>query len=474
MSVPIRVRLTLWFTTLLALILVLVGVLVAVNLRAALTRALDGTLRTSASEIAADYMPVARNSESEFSGAIDASLAGLPRDASAAQIVSPGGSVVVSAGNGQAASPMLPPASISAAVAGATSMQTAVVNGQDYRVYATPFTDEGKPSALIVATSLEDVEGAIHRLVLILAVVIPPGVLVAALGGWWLAKKALRPVATMIGEARAIDASRLDDRVEIPAAMDEVGQLAVTLNEMLDRIQTSVEQQQAFVSNASHELRSPLAIMRTEIDVSLVSGDLSDEAREVLESAREETDRMRAIVEDLVVLAQMDEGALAPRAERVDLAGLAEGVLTAMSPQASARAVRLEFKSAGPVEVIGDADRLRHVVRNLVDNAIKYSPRGGRVVVDVHRDEHGGELTVVDAGPGIPAVSIPRIFDRFYRADEARSREAGGSGLGLAIVRELVEGQGGRVWVRSDGSGAMFGCVLRLAATDPAPAKQDA
>jgi heavy metal sensor kinase len=473
-NVPIRVRLTLWFTALLTVILVGGAVFVILDLRASQTRALDRTLQTSAGEIAADYRPVPGRSESEFRDATDVSLAGLPRDASAAQIVSSSGAVVVSAGNGLGTSPMLPSGSTAAAIAGATSLQTVALDGQDYRVYTMPFTDEGRPVALVVATSLENVEAATHRLLLILAVGIPLGVGIAALGGWFLAKKALRPVATMTDEARAIDASRLGDRVEVPSAMDEVGRLAVTLNDMLDRIQSGVEQQHAFVSNASHELRTPLAIMRAEIDVSLASTDLSDEARQVLESAREETDRMRAIVEDLLILAKMDEGALTLSADPVDLPQLVAGVLTAMNPLASRREVSLDHTSAGAVQVIGDADRLRQVVRNLVDNAIKYSSPGSRVVVSVHRDGDAAELTVADTGPGIPETSLPRIFDRFFRADEARSREAGGSGLGLAIVRELVEAQGGGVWVRNADAGSVFGCRLPLAVTGPTRADQGA
>ena len=228
-----------------------------------------------------------------------------------------------------------------------------------------------------------------------------------------------------------------------------------------------MEQQQAFVSNASHELRTPLAIMRAEIDVSLASG-ISADARLVLESAREETDRMRAIVEDLLILAKMDEGALMLAADPVDLPELVGSVVTAMTPLADRREVHLQRTSAGAVRVLGDADRLAQVVRNLVDNAIKYSSRGTRVVVSVRGDGDAGELTVADTGPGIPEAALPRIFDRFYRADDARSREAGGSGLGLAIVRELVEAQGGRVWVRNADSGSVFGCGLPLAELTPA------
>ncbi len=470
MTVPLRARMTIWFTALLALILVGGATIVIVYLRAAQTRALDTTLKTSAGEIAADYKPTVGNSESEFRDATDISLAGLPRDASAAQLVASDGSIVVNAGNGLGATPMLPTAPIAAAIGGASSLQTEVLNGHDYRVYAMPFTDEGRPVALVVATSLESVEASIHRLLLALAIWIPFGVLMAAVGGWFLAKRALRPIATMTDEARAIDASRLADRVAVPTSMDEVGRLAVTLNAMLDRIETGVEQQQALVANASHELRTPLAIMRAEIDVSLASGELSDDAREVLLSAREETDRMSAIVEDLLLLARMDEGALALAAEPVDLPPLTGDVLMTLTPLAESREVHLELVTDHPTRVVGDPGRIREVLRNLVDNAIKYAPAESLVLVKVRGTQEGGEVTVANSGPAIPEASLPHIFDRFYRADAARGREAGGSGLGLAIVRELVEAQAGQVWATSSDAGTVFG--FRLPPAAPAPADQ--
>lgn len=473
MIVPIRAQLTLWFTVLLATILIVGAAFVLIDLRAAQTRALDRTLKSSAGEIAADYQPGPTNSESEFRDATDVSLAGLPRDASAAQLVTSAGTIVVSAGNGLDTSPMLPVTSIADAVAGTTSLRTVALGGHDYRVYAMPFLDEHDPVALVVATSLENVETATHRLLIILAVGIPIGIALAAVGGWFLAGRGLRPIATITNEARAIDASRLADRVQVPPAMDEVGRLAATLNAMLDRIQSGVEQQQAFISNASHELRTPLAIMRAEIEVSLVAADLSEDARQVLESAREETDRMSSIVNDLLLLAKMDEGALTMAEDPLDLAQLADRVRTPMTPLAQRRGIEFELDAPDPVWVTGDAERLREVVRNLVDNAIKYSTHGTTVVISVHRTADAGELTVANAGPVIPTESLARLFDRFYRADAARGRESGGSGLGLAIVRELVEAQGGRVWARSDDAGSVFGVRLPLAVSGPTRVDQD-
>ncbi len=467
MALPIRLRLTLWYVVLLALILVAAGVFLVIRLRTDLTRALDHTLRNSTTEIAADFTPAVGQTETEFRDVTDASLAGLPRDASAAQLVSPDGHVSVNAGNGLGARAMLPNDTVAAAAAGTTIVRTAVLQGTDYRVYAVPFAMGGQSNALVVATSLEEVETATHRLILLLGILIPFGIALAAIGGWWLAGKALRPVAQMTDEAGAIGAARPGDRIEVPTTMDELGRLAVTLNAMLDRIQASVDQQRAFVSNASHELRTPLAIMRAEIDVSLAAPGLSTEAYETLTSAREETDRMRAIVEDLLLLARMDEGALDLACEPVELRALTSDALQGIAPLAVGRRIQLSMPEGGPVTALGDVARIQQVVRNLLENAIKYSPPGGTVTVTVRGEREQAVLVVANTGRGIPADAVPRIFDRFYRSDQSRNREAGGSGLGLAIVRELVEAQGGRVWANSElGSGTEIGCSLPAASAD--------
>jgi heavy metal sensor kinase len=467
MKLPIRLRLTLWYVVLLSLILVSAGGFLVLRLRTDLIRALDHTLQNSATEIAADFTPALGQTESEFRDVTDTSLAGLPRDASAAQVVTPGGLITVSAGNGVGAGPMLPAGDLAAAAGGATIVRTTPLSGVDYRVYAVAFDLGGRSNALVVATSLEQVEGATHQLILLLSVLIPFGIALAAIGGWWLAGKALRPVALMTEEAAAIETARPEDRIEVPSRMDELGRLAVTLNAMLDRIRSSVDQQRAFVSNASHELRTPLAIMRAEIDVSLAAPGLSEESHDTLTSAREETDRMRAIVEDLLLLARMDEGALEFASEPVELGALVTEAVQAITPLAADRRMELSMPVGQPTTVLGDVARLRQVVRNLLENAIKYSPPDGTIRVKIGGDGDHVNVVVANSGRGIPAEDVSRIFDRFYRSDQSRSHEAGGSGLGLAIVRELVEAQGGRVWARSrPGSGTEIGCSLLAAPAD--------
>ena len=203
---------------------------------------------------------------------------------------------------------------------------------------------------------------------------------------------------------------------------------------MLDRIEQGIEEQHRLVADASHELRTPLAAMRSEIDVSLRADALPTAARRVLESAREEVDRMTRTVDDLLVLASLDEGRLELLVEPLDLHDVVARAVASLDPLARTRDVSLEPRRVRGDRRSGDADRLGHAVRNLVENAIKFSPEGGEVVVTTWTAEGEVGVTVRDEGPGVAADLRERIFDRFFRADPSRTRSTGGGGLGLAIV----------------------------------------
>jgi heavy metal sensor kinase len=463
MSLPIRVRLSMWYAVLLIVILIATGALAVFILRSEMTAMVDRQLRTSGGELATDMATASAQTESEFKDVTDASLGGLPRDASAAQLLSPSGTVLLSAGNGAAATPMLTGDALAQAQAGVTALWSRDIGGAHYRVIAQPAISNGQQAVLVIATSISSTEAAIRRLELLLAILIPVGVALSAWGGWWLAGKGLGPVARMTDEAAAISVDRLDDRVEVPPTMDEIGRLAVTLNSMLERIQTASDRQRAFVSDASHELRTPLAIMRAELDVSLGTPNLSDEPRATLLSAREETDRMARLVENLLLLARMDEGALSLAHEPFDLRDVTKTAVGDLSILADERGIRITVSAGPPVIVAGDAARTEQVVRNLLENAIKHSPQGAAVSAAVEGDRTSGHVVVADTGAGIPPDALPHIFERFYRVDTARSREGGGSGLGLAIVRELVQAQSGTVSASSDGSGTRMTCSFPAA-----------
>ena len=418
---PIRVRMTAWYLALLALVLAAIAVFVVVRLRADLTDGLDRTLRPAAAQIASGY---ASEGAPEFRDTASSLLAG---ERAAAQILGPDGRVLVSWGDPIARRPLL---------GGAPHFRIATVSA----------TRHGRRVVAVAAVSLAPVDRSVHRVTVLLALACPVALLLAALVGWLLARRALRPVDEMTAAAAAIGVTRLGDRVAEPRTDDEVGRLAATLNAMLERIQSGVEEQQRLIADTSHELRTPLATMRSELDVSLRLDDLSPAARRVLESAREEVERLSRTVEDLLTLASADAGRLEARPERIDLADAAAQVAAAVAPLASARGVTVEVDGA-PAPARADPDGVRHSLRNVVENAIEFSPHGGRVLVQTHALDGHAALTISDEGPGIPPEHRERIFERFYRVDASRTRSTGGTGLGLAIADELIRAAGGRIWV---------------------------
>jgi len=369
-----------------------------------------------------------------------------------------GGAVLLHAGDAAAQSFMLSPVDLRRVLAGGRirAITRLGADRERYRLLATGLPAAPGRQALVIAISLEDADRSVHRVLVLLLTVVPLALVAADGGAWWLARKALMPVSEISRQAEAIGVEQLHERVPVPATSDELARLARTVNAMLERIEGGVREKRRFLADASHELRTPLAVMRTELEVSLRSGDVAGEPRAVLESAAEEVERMSRIVDDLLTLARFDEGKLSLSRTDVDLRGVAGEVAQDLRPLAEPGGIEIEV--FGPaVEVSADRERVYQAVRNLVENAVKYTQPGGRVQIDVWLSDGEAGLTVSDTGPGIPGEVLPRIFDRFVRADAARSRGTGGSGLGLAISREVVEAHGGRVWAESEvGAGSAF------------------
>jgi signal transduction histidine kinase len=344
-------------------------------------------------------------------------------------------------------------------------------DAQQFRLALRRTRFQGTDRVVVAGQSLQPVERSIRRVAVLLLLACPAALLATAIGGWALARRSLRPVAQMATTAEAIGVDRLSDRLQEPRSRDELAHLASTLNTMLDRVQDGVEEQRRLVADASHELRTPLAAMRSEIDVSLRADDLPPAARDVLASSREEVDGMSRTVDDLLTLAAVDGAALDLRTERVDLAGAAGAVIEGLASLAGRRGVAVEQRG-GRVAVLADPLRLAQAVRNVVENAIEFSPEGGTVVVTTSASGRTGLLTVEDAGPGIPAELRARVFERFFRVDASRARATGGSGLGLAISREVVEAQQGRVRAECRAVGAAL--VIELPAAGVVPARHAA
>jgi len=288
-------------------------------------------------------------------------------------------------------------------------------------------------------------------------------VLVLALaGGWWLVGRALRPVRKISEAAAEISGSNMSRRIDVAQTESELGRLARTLNETFARLEQAFDRQARFTADASHELRTPLAIVQSQAELALRKDRTAAEYREALEVTLKAAQRMKAVVEGLLTLARADAAQANLKRERLDVRKVVEETAALLAPLAAERKVALAV-SAEPAELEGDPDRLREVVMNLVMNALIYNREGGRVDVTLRHEVDQAVLTVADTGIGIPEAARPHVFERFYRVDRARTREAGGSGLGLAITRWVIEAHGGVISFTSrEGEGTTF--VVRLPA----------
>jgi signal transduction histidine kinase len=278
-----------------------------------------------------------------------------------------------------------------------------------------------------------------------------------------LARKALAPVDALRRSADAITANRLSDRLPVPNPDDELGRLATTVNAMIGRLERSFGEMRRFTADASHELRTPLTAIRLEAEAVSDRAGTVAECKVLAGSILEECGRLARLTDQLLALAREDAGIADREPERVDLGGLVGGVADALRAVAEAKQVTMATDLAPGAVVKGDPIRLRQLAMNLIDNAIKYTPEGGSVRVAVGPSDRSAVVVVADTGVGIPADHLPRVFDRFYRVDKARSRELGGTGLGLSIARSIVTAHGGSIELASrPGSGSTATVVLPL------------
>jgi heavy metal sensor kinase len=287
----------------------------------------------------------------------------------------------------------------------------------------------------------------------------------ALIGGRRLALRTLRPIERMSHTAGSISEHDLSRRIDADALPRELHDLGATLNAAFARLEAAFERQARFTADASHEMRTPLAVVRAQAEHALSKDRSPREYREALEACWRATLRMTRVVEQLLALARADAHTLEVARERVELDELVREAIRETAVDAEAAKVSVDFDS-DPVTITGDASLLHEVVSNLVSNAIRYNAPGGRVQVALHAADETATLVVSDDGEGIPAHALPHIFERFFRADPARSRERGGSGLGLAITRWIVEAHGGSITARSElGVGSEFTVTLPNAST---------
>ena len=336
----------------------------------------------------------------------------------------------------------------SVAGAGAFATTTDLASGARLRSYILPAGTDGRDGYVLAWTSLEQLDDSRQFLRLLLLAVVAGGTAVAAAGSFVVADRALRPVSAMTETARAIAASRgFARRLEDSGGRDELGRLALTFNDMLASLEEAYQLQQRFVADAAHELRAPLTAILANLDlVSKMPEMPAPERSEALSYADAEARRLSRIVSELLTLARADAGQTLEK-RPVELDRILLDALSEVRPTAPGRTI--ELASFEPASVEGDPDRLKQLLVNLLDNALKYTPPAGPITVELARSDGEALLSFQDSGPGIPPADLPHVFDRFYRADLARGRDPGGTGLGLAIARWIVEQHKGTISIGS-------------------------
>src|SRR5215469_7828725 len=358
-----------------------------------------------------------------------------------------------------------------APAAGGSSSFRDIPDGKNgFRGYARSLISRDTTVSLVILQSLHPQHEMMEAIRRAFYWIIPIALLLASAGGYFLARKSLAPVAVMASQARGMGAAHMSERLRVSNPNDELGTLALSFNQLLDRLEKSFEQQRRFVADASHELRTPVAILRGETEVTLSRPDRTpEEYRETLAILRDESQRLAHIIEDLFTLTRADAGEYPLKLRELYLDELAGDLLRRTRSLALSKGISLTSSIQPELPLQADEDLLRRMLLNLLDNAIKYTPAGGSVNVDCHGERNAYALRVTDTGPGIPPDLQPRIFERFFRADKARSRsesDTSGAGLGLSIALWIAEAHHGRLELtRSDPSGTIFTASL------PAPGK---
>jgi heavy metal sensor kinase len=331
------------------------------------------------------------------------------------------------------------------------------------RMVTIPIMDNKKVTSVVqVGTSLEDFDETIRKLLLIIIISIPTSIIVTIVVGYFMAKKALKPVDQIRRAAVKISSSNLDEKIDITGRRDELGRLAETFNAMIGRLKDAFQRINQFSIDVSHELKTPLTILKGETEVALRKEREKDDYQKLLLSNLEEIDRMSCIIDDLLLLSKADTKEIKLNIEEVALRDLIMDVCMNMKVVADKKDVDLQISELEDVRLKGDELKLRRMLLNIVENGIKYSHIGGKVSVSSYVNDGYAKIDVKDDGIGISEEDIKYVFDRFYRADRSRKRESG-SGLGLSISRWIAEAHKGSIEVKSQPvQGSMFTIKLPL------------
>ena len=437
----VRVRLTAWYVLLVGLTLILSSAYIYFQLARSLQAQVDTSLQAAATQI----LPVVEPDQNRLTFQHTANAQEITRELTQEgfiiRLMSPTGVIWDGIGNYQGL-----PHAVPTAVGATSPVYEPALRLYSQRIDAPTGTPIGW---LQVAHSLGPLQEVMEDLFAQMLLALPLVVLLAALGGLFLTNRALRPIDRMTQTAQAVSASDLTRRIGYAGPADELGRLATTLDQMLDRLQAAFEQEQRFIADASHELRTPLTAIKGRLEVTLSRPRTSDEYTATLADLVQEVDRLIRLSTDLLFLARLDQERLRWQPRPVDLSDLLETIVEHLEPLAETQHLTLLASVPAELTVNGDLDHLTRLFLNLLDNALKYTPAGG--IVNLRAGQEGTVVCIAlsNTGPGIPPAELTHLFERFYRVGTDRSRATGGAGLGLAIAAEIVRLHGGELHAAS-------------------------
>ena len=462
--IPIKLRVTLVFAVVMAIVLAATGLFLYLRLESSLNRSIDQDLQSRSQQFIGEM----RVSDTPLG---EAARHLLDRGAEEfTQVLTASGGVLEP--GKQRGHSVLPPAKTADAARGEISFERPSHGGntQPERYLARPFEFEGRSLIVVVGASLGDRNEALSSLLRLLLIGGPIALLLASLAAYWTVGAALRPVEAMRRRAADVSASGSGQRLPVPPAQDELHRLGETLNQMLDRLESALERERSFVDDASHELRTPLAAHKAELELALRYGASTEELRAAIASAIEEADRLSQLAESLLVIARSDKGRLRLQLEPIEIPDLFATMRDRMSARAERNSRQLVFDDGSDAAVEADRLRLEQAIGNLVENALRHGD--GSVRVWSRRMNGRIQIHVSDEGSGFPPEFLPHAFERFRRADTARASE--GTGLGLAIVQAIAEAHGGRAVARNPGNGGADVWIELAVAPQPERAAEPA
>jgi two-component system OmpR family sensor kinase len=472
-----RAQLTLWYTGVLALALVLFSLVTYIYLVRAAQQRTDYSLAEAANSVVSTVNTEANDEGLSADDAIKEAAGSFHSSDRAVTLYDERNEIVAVSAPSQGLSHIdgwsstSRPREFSALLTAAGTSQTfasANLSGEDLRAVGKVFDVKGRPYKLLMVQPLREQIAGLASARRAFYLINPLALLLASLGGYFLARKSLAPVIAMANQAEAIGAENLEERLTELDPRNELGRLVQSFNSLLSRLEASFQTQRRFMADASHELRTPVAIIRGESEVALSNDQrTADEYRESLAIVQDEGKRLARIVEDLFTLARADAGQYPVQTSNIYLDETVAHCVRSVDSLATQRGLKLDYEtSAHELFFTGDEELLERMTLNILDNAIKYTPRGGSIRVRLDRNGSSCKLAIADTGKGIPLELQPRIFERFFQANQTRARDVernGSAGLGLAIARWIAELHGGAlVLERSNKEGSTFVVSLPL------------